>query len=248
MEEAPAPYLEDEGEQEEQDEGKTYTEADIAALKAKNFELIGKNKKLAERVTTFEADLAIAREKRNKRLGDEGHGNNDRADRDATALNAARLLERDRLLAAEKGRADTAERKLYDLLVVHEVDSAISAIAPDAIDVLRPHIAKECKVFLEDGEPVARVIDAKGNVRAADSAGNPMTIVQLAETFRTNEKFASVFPAKGSSGSGSRGSGNGAGGNLRAVVITAEQGRDSAFYRYKKAEAERLGVPFVVAD
>lgn len=45
---------------------KTYTEADIAALKAKNFELIGKNRNLSERVTTLE-DLVFAKGKKDKR-------------------------------------------------------------------------------------------------------------------------------------------------------------------------------------
>lgn len=69
--------------------------------------------------------------------------------------------------------------------------------------LLLPHVKQHIRVVEENGEFVARVVDANGNPRIGDAQGNPMTISQLVERdFKQNDIFGRAFEASGAAGSG----------------------------------------------
>lgn len=69
--------------------------------------------------------------------------------------------------------------------------------------LLLPHVKQHIKVVEENGEFVARVVDASGNPRIGDAQGNSMTISQLIERdFKANDIFGRAFEASGAAGSG----------------------------------------------
>lgn len=222
---------------------KTYTEADIAGLKAKNAELIGKNKTLAERAKVLgdrtpeeiQADLefaAKAREEKAKQSGQLDEWKKQVTDQFNT--------EKTKLTQ----RTAKVEGKLYDVLAKREAEAAITAAGGNP-KVLLPHILPFIKVVEADDEFVAQVVDAKGNARIADAQGAPMTIAQLVDTFKADETFGVAFAASGATGGGARNSGgtNGANG-----VVMIPKNATPQEYRRIKAEAEKAGRPYQVAS
>jgi hypothetical protein len=228
-------------------EGKFYLDAEpdaaAAGLKQKNADLVRRLTAAQTRAAVIgdrtpeevEADLALAAKVKVDKAKAEG---------DFESLKTQMATENAKLVEKEKAGRTAAEQRLHKLLVTDAASGAIRSVGVEP-EVLLPHVTAHLRVFDEDGEPVARVVDAKGNVRIGDAAGTPMTIEQLVETFRANPKFAGVFPASGAAGGGARNTG-GSGAPAGAVVITAEEGKDTVKYRAAKAKAEKLGVPFMV--
>lgn len=225
-------------------------DSDVAGLRKKNDELMGKFKVAQARAALLgdrtpedlQADLELAAKAREDKAKAAG-------DFDAYKVQMKEITDKEiekerKQTAAEKAKAEAAEGRVHKLLVTDVATRAIRDTGAEE-EVLLPHVLAHLKVFDEDGEPVARVVDAKGNVKIADAAGTPMTIPQLIETFRANAKFAALFPASGAAGSGARNESTN-NGKPAAVTITAEEGKDVAKYRAAKERATKLGVPFVV--
>jgi len=223
---------------------KTYTEADIAALKAKNAELIGKNKtltpfaKLAEGGKTVEeiiADQEFAAKVREEKAREAGQL--DEWKKQVTEKSAKEI-------AAERERAARYSAKLYDVMAKREAEAAITAAGGNP-KVLLPHILPFIKVVESDGDFMPQVVDAKGSPRIADSQGSAMTIAQLVDTFKTDDTFGIAFAASGASGSGARNESAGRGGNATVIIPKDATPQE---YRRLKADAEKRGVPYAIAS
>lgn len=80
-------------------------------------------------------------------------------------------------------------------------------------EALLPHVLGQTKFTeTEDGKFKVDVVDADGNPRIGDTAGNPMSLDQLVEEFKSKDAFAPLFAASGQTGGGARtGSGGGGG-------------------------------------
>lgn len=222
---------------------KTYTEADIAALKAKNAELIGKNKTLAERAKVIgertpeevAADLDFAAKAREEKARAEGNFETLKAQ-----LIQQHTTEREKLT----GRTKKVEGKLFDVLAKREAESAITAAGGNA-KVLLPHLLPFIRVAEQDDDFTAQVVDAKGNPRIADGQGTPMTIAQLVELFKADDAFAPAFAASGASGSGARNESSGRGGSVTVLIPKNATPQE---YRRMKEDAEKRGVPYAIAS
>lgn len=112
-------------------------------------------------------------------------------------------------LKAEAEKASRMRTTLERYLVDAAATSAIAA-AKGVPELLLPHVQRHVKVVEEDGDYVARVVDAKGDPRV-NSKGEHMTISELVAEMRQSEVFGRAFEASGNTGSGKQ-PGNGAGG------------------------------------
>lgn len=218
---------------------------DTSALKAKNFELVGKNKQLAARAAVIgertpeevQADLEFAAKAREDKAKAEGNFETLKQQ-----LIQQHTTEREKLT----GRTKKVEGKLYDVLAKREAEAAITAAGGNP-RVLLPHILPFIKVTEQDDDFSAQVVDAKGNARIADGQATPMTIAQLVEQFKADETFGVAFAASGAAGSGARNDG-GQRGNASVMVISAEDAKDVQKYRRARAEAEKRNVKLQVAS
>lgn len=100
--------------------------------------------------------------------------------------------------------------QLENVLVNNAIMGAISHAKGNS-DLLMPHVRRHVKLFDEDGEKVARVIDKAGNPRITGAQGDYMTIEGLLEEFKESDTYAPCFEGSRASGSGAAG-GNGSGG------------------------------------
>lgn len=228
-------------------DGKHYLDAEIQnpsdALVAKNSELIGRNKTLAERAALIgdrspeevKADLELAALTRESKAKAEG---------DFETLKGQLIQQHTSEKEKLTGRTKKVEGKLFDVLAKREVERAIKELDGDEV-VLLPHILPLVKVFEEDDDFTAKVVDEKGNLRIADGQATPMTIKQLVETFKANERFGVAFAASGASGSGAKNQGA-AGAKAGAIMIPKEASPQE--YRRLKDQAEKEGRPYAIAS
>jgi hypothetical protein len=105
-----------------------------------------------------------------------------------------------------KSLSGALEAKLVDA----EVIAALSKHTK-AVDLMMPHVKSRVKVFDEDGNFVAKVVDEKGNPRIGDAQGTPMTLDQLVEELKASDAYKRAFDANPAGGSGASNGGNGSG-------------------------------------
>lgn len=215
---------------------------DVSGLKAKNSELLGKLKAANDRAKLLgertaeeiQADFDLAAKTREEKH--KAEGNFEAAKAEMLKGHQAQLAK----VAEDKAKV---EAQLHKVLVVKDADRAIrdAGLEPE---VLEPHVTPHLKVVYEEGEAVARVVDAKGNVRFNEK-GEPMTVDQLVSTIVANPKFAGLVPASGVKGGGA---GN-EGANVRGgAVVLIPKDASVAEYRRMKDDAVKRGVPYRIAE
>lgn len=107
-------------------------------------------------------------------------------------------------LEAERLERQSLEVQLQTVLVDQAATAAL-AEAKGSVELLLPHVQRHTRVRkLEDGRHVVDVVDKDGNVRIANSKGDPMTIAGLVQEMRKSEAFGRAFEGTGNSGSGTR--------------------------------------------
>jgi len=100
------------------------------------------------------------------------------------------------------GEKLTAREKFIEKVVAENVALAEITKAEGNTTLLKPHVMASIRVVEEDGEFVAKVVDAKGNPRIANGKGDEMTIADLIAELKSSEEFSGAFKGTGSSGSG----------------------------------------------
>jgi hypothetical protein len=129
----------------------------------------------------------------------------------------------------ELGKRDVREKALTAALEEELIDAAATrALASEkgAVDLLLPHVAAQMAVVEEDGRFVAVVVDDNGTPRLSENgkAGSRMTVNELVQEMKANERFGRAFEGTGASGSGAAKSEAG-GGTVRVIP----SGDDKAF-------------------
>lgn len=104
-------------------------------------------------------------------------------------------------LEARTTREQALQNQLYGLLVKNEATSAI-AEAKGLPDLLMPFIENQVKVQEKDGQNMAYVVDAQGDIRYSGITGQPMTIKELVGEMKANEKFGRLFESEDQRGGG----------------------------------------------
>jgi hypothetical protein len=227
-------------------ESKFYLDAaieDTSGLKATNAKLIAEKRALAARVAVLgertaeevTAELDYAASQREKAAKDAGDFDSLKTQL-VTATNAEK--------AVLNARIAKIETKLFNVLGSSVAERAIAAKGIKA-KVLLPHVLPYIKIVEHDGEYAAQVVDDAGKPRIADGQATPMTIEQLVDEFVANPDFAGIVPASGMSGGGARNDGSQRG-SVGVVIIPRDASPQT--YQHMKADAEKRGVPYKIAD
>lgn len=112
------------------------------------------------------------------------------------------------------------DKRLNSLLITSVAVQEIAKLEGSA-KLLMPHVERMTRVVDVDGEPVARVVDEKGEERIGKS-GEPMTIAELVGELRESDDYSAAFKGSGASGSGASGRGATGGGGRSGVRTKAD--------------------------
>jgi hypothetical protein len=104
-------------------------------------------------------------------------------------------------LKSRDDRIVKLQGSLEKSLIEAQATAAIAA-AKGSPELLLPHVMRSVKVVEENGEFVARVLDAQGQPRIANVKGDPFTVANLIEEMKANEVYGRAFDASGAGGSG----------------------------------------------
>jgi hypothetical protein len=149
----------------------------------------------------------------------EGKGDQKAADK-FEKLRQDMLQAHSKELEAEKGKSTAMRQTVEKYLIDSEANAALSELKGNT-KLLLPHIRSSVKVFEENGQYIARVVDSSGEPRG-DGKGGYMTVRDLVAEMRKSSDFAPAFAASGTSGSGMR-PGTGSGGKPGAENLTPLQ-------------------------
>lgn len=147
-------------------------------------------------------------------------------------------------LKAREEKIAKLQSSLEKSLVEAQATTAIAA-AKGTPELLMPHVMRQVKVVEENGEYVARVLDAQGQPRIANVKGDPFTIANLVEEMKANTVFGRAFEGTGAGGSGAP---SDSGGGAKAFTLTREQAKDPAAYRAAKEQAAKAGGQVMIAE
>jgi hypothetical protein len=194
-------------------------------LTAKQQELLNEKKTLAEKLKVLEGQLSgIDLEKAKKALEQaeqmerdklKATGDWETREKQLKEQLAADLTKRETHFQTELKTRDDKIGKLQGSLeksLIEAQATAAIAAAKGAPELLMPHVMRQVKVVEENGEYVARVMDANGQPRIANVKGDPFTIANLVEEMKANTVFGRAFEASGTGGSGANNGNRGSGG------------------------------------
>lgn len=147
-------------------------------------------------------------------------------------------------LKTRDDRITKLQSSLEKSLIEAQATTAIAA-AKGAPELLLPHVMRQVKVVEENGEFVARVVDASGQPRIANVKGDPFTIANLIEEMKGNAVYGRAFDASGAGGGGASQTQGETG---RTFSLTREQAKDPAAYRAAKEAAAKAGSQLVISQ
>jgi hypothetical protein len=113
-------------------------------------------------------------------------------------------------LDAKDALLSDSDKALHSAVITRDTTAALVAAGATemGLDLLSERLERSQKMI--DGKP--RVVDAAGLPRS-NSKGEPMTVTDLVEEFKSNEKYGGAFEASGLGGTGSDPTARGGGSN-----------------------------------
>jgi hypothetical protein len=220
---------------------KTYTQAEVdaqvAGLKNKNAELLGKVKTATERVkdlpddaTPEEIKEAIENQRRSKQEQLEAKGKFDELVRQMGEKHTTEKTKLESQITTLNTRIQTREKKLA-------ISAALTAKDGNTT-LLMPHLLEQTAVEEDGDEYVVFAVDRKGQpIVGAD--GKKKTVEQLVAELSEDPKYLDAFKAPAVGGSGARGSSAGTAGGNGDVVLTNAQAKDVQTYRQARERAAK---------
>lgn len=100
-----------------------------------------------------------------------------------------------------KIREGALQNQLYGLLVKNNATSALVEEKGD-VELMMPFVENQVKVIEEDGKFTAYVVDASGDRRYSGITGQPMTVKELVQEMKANEKYGRLFESDNQDGGG----------------------------------------------
>jgi hypothetical protein len=137
-------------------------------------------------------------------------------------------------LKTREDRIGKLQSSLEKSLIEAQATAAIAS-AKGSPELLLPHVMRSVKVIEENGEFVARVLDAAGQPRIANVKGDPFTIANLVEEMKANAVFGRAFEASGAGGSGA-GQGGGSGGGAKTISGRDQEAINANLEKIAKGE------------
>lgn len=115
-------------------------------------------------------------------------------------------------LEQREQRLKAMQNSLNRYIIEAQATAAIAA-AKGTPELLMPHIQRQVQIVEENGDFVARVIDAQGQPRIADINGTPFSIRHLIEEMKADPIYGRAFESSGAGGSGASNASRGAAGS-----------------------------------
>lgn len=106
-------------------------------------------------------------------------------------------------LKAKDLEATALQGQLFQTLVVGDATQAIAA-AKGEIELLMPFVQKQVKTTIVDGKYKVQVVDTAGDVRYSGVTGLPMSVGELVQEMKANEKFGRLFASESPNGGGGK--------------------------------------------
>ena len=153
-------------------------------------------------------------------------------------VKANMLSEHEKALRSKDEELAKMRATIDQRLIAADATREIAALK-GAPELLLPHVQKYTKVVEENGEFVARIIDARGEFRS-NARGEYLTIKDLVAEMRESDVFSRAFDGTGAGGGGAPVKGS-AGGGQKQMTRKDFEAMDHA----ARATAIRSGVKVV---
>ena len=174
----------------------TAVETEVAGLKKKNGELLGKNKALKETQLPngFDAE-------RYQNLIDAESAREHKSLEDKQAWDKLRekLIEKHQDERKQDSTANKMLRGALDKVLVDNLATSAISKAEGNVALLLPHVKSYLTVVEKDGEFVTRVLDSEGTPRI-DDKGEAFSVTALVNEMKANDTFAPAFTNPNSGG------------------------------------------------
>jgi len=105
-------------------------------------------------------------------------------------------------IEAEQQRSEALKGQLHGILVTGEAKSALAEAGSIDADLALPFLTQQVKVAEEDGKFQVMVVDQAGDPRYSGITGAPMSVKELVQEMKGQEKFGPLFKSDQRSGSG----------------------------------------------
>lgn len=103
----------------------------------------------------------------------------------------------------EKKVSDALRGTVHKYLVTSNASTAL-ADAGGLVELAMPFVEQQIKVLEEDGEFKPVVVDADGDPRISGGTGQPMTIKELVNEMKGQEKYQPLFKSEAKGGGGAQ--------------------------------------------
>lgn len=192
-------------------------EKETAGLKANRDEILAEKKRVEKRLKELPEDFDPEEYKNLRAAQVKAAEDRAKAEGNFKALETQLTERHSKELAKREAREKSLTSALEDYLIDGAATRAL-AEAKGAVDLLLPHVAAQMAVIEEDGRFVAVVVDDHGNPRLSEQGkpGTRMTVEELVQAMKADQRFGRGFEGSGVSGSGASKS-EGGGGTVRVI-------------------------------
>ena len=146
-------------------------------------------------------------------------------------------------LESKDKELEQVNAQIRKLLITSKATAAISKHAPNAVDLLMPHVERATRIEKNgNGDYVVRVLDDNGNPAITRGEGTgDMDIAEYVDVV-LRDKYPYAFPGSGATGSGATGTTGTSGGTGGPLYVShTEIQNNPGRYRELKAQAEKEG-------
>lgn len=110
-------------------------------------------------------------------------------------------------IESEQQRSEALKNQLHSILVTGEARSALAEAGAIDPDLALPFLSQQVKVNEEDGEFQVLVVDQAGDPRYSGTTGAPLSVKELVQEMKGQEKYGPLFKSEQRSGAGTPASG-----------------------------------------
>jgi len=107
-------------------------------------------------------------------------------------------------LLKEQARSQALTGQLHGILVTGAARSALAEAGAIDTDLALPFLSTQIKVTEEAGKFAVNVVDSTGDPRYSGTTGAPMSVNELVEEMKGQEKFGPLFKSDKASGAGTK--------------------------------------------
>lgn len=148
------------------------------------------------------SDLTALREAIDAKIAEAGKGKNEDLTRQVEKARTELTESFNAKITAKEKEAQALKNQLYSNLVESEAVKALAEAGAIDADLVMPMLKQQVGVSTEDGKFIVQVLDPSGDQRFSTVTGQPMSIKELVQEMKGNEKFGPLFKSEQKTGGG----------------------------------------------